>query len=1765
MSSKRNITYKCPYCDKRFNKENLVIHVGNKHDEMIPENYSAFRLVFDYVNKKPSGYNGKCIICGNESGWDEEKGKYNRLCSNPACKKKYIQSFEERMIRSKGVKRISSTAEGQAKMLANRKISGEYKFQDGGVRTFTGTYEKKALEFMDKVMNIKSEDVTTPGPIMEYMFEGKKHIYISDIYYAPYNLIIEVKDGGDNPNNRSMPEYRAKQIAKEKWIIKNTDFNYLRLTNNDFSQLLAVFMELKMEMSNDTPDRVIRINEGQYIEESNNELSFKSDKDLLEWMKKNIKYSNYTKLKSHDEVLKSKKGSCHDQVMFEYEELKKLGYSPKGLFVMERDKNNQGGTTHSLVYYKKGNKICWFEHAWEGQEGIGEHDSLNNIKDIIKDMYNNYGWGNLRKYGYLEFKSFSISSHKPGESLQQFIDRCFGESINEDYIEERSIRGDVMLYHGSVDGTYKTIENNSINNGKRFEKSRTSSFWFIKKEYAEMFATAELVQTLPNRNKDELFILIDNDMKALVDEKYKSRVIDWISKNNCYVYSKLMNGKYITGGQGRNFPEYTLEFPVKPDNVSKVSFESKINSIKFVSRSYLVSVIEKYKENKMTYGNNLFGQMIDNILYNSNLDIVQNKRNIKKFNEEYIEESINNKEYNPVYLISMSYKSPLEKPIEIFTGSKYAHSTLVIDNDFDNMYSFNGDSRKSLNMKFGGGFSTEPLSLFKEINPNGIMSVSVVFLKNKDYFKLTSKINNYINKAGRTKYNLLGLINVPISREAITNDNMMFCSQFVDYMFKYIDINLTGKSSSLISPADIATIKDNRVYNIYNGTIKGFDEKKYTALAKKISKQPDTQYIKENCPLISNEYNVYYEDYIEEGFLKSEPDIYYNKKAFDNGDINICFITGLSGSGKSTMGREYKDNGVDAVNMDLLQNPADDWHSISDIKKYSELMYQFYNGPGKKYFVTWNYLVDNNIPGIEYEDKLFPEFIEFAKKYAKLHKDKKFICEGVYFFCMKADGSREPLFKPEQFKDYAFYIKGTSVVKSRWRAILRDSKFDFDSTDPYSDNEDADYKGFRRFINILKLSFKNNWKYYFTDEKCINKFRDYFKNKPETILSESKDASVIEDDFKKKSGKSFKLIDLNTKEALKYVSDKWRNGKECRLAICKEDDKLAGYIYWNKSGTVAPMEVYKDYRGYGLSETLMKEAIKNGGNKLGVYSDNEVAIRLYKKLGFVETGRKKYKDGDEVIIMELKSSLNEAYTKELGKIQKDPEIIDSYGFISSDGIYNENVKIKGFNKWLRGRSELLILDGDKLYLKKDSKKGYSIPGGGWEKDEDHNLSAIRETNEEARIKVKNVNYVSSYVAYFPPKDWVKEKISEENWWYGEYIELYIGEYDGQYKGKVEKIDQDKAMESGKFYDIKSIYNDLIPVHQEALSDIINEASISNYKFLDIKSNKSKALKYLKANSETKSYAEDTIKNYNGELVIYNDIMIGRILVGDKKDKGFITDFSIDEEHRGNRLGSKLIDDAINKYHGIDLLVDKDNDLAIGIYKRRGFVIVKTYKNQYYMKLESKLKEDTIMMNEAMNALLTGYIPGSVDNPNNTYIVNYMQNNVFSGEDPNEGIGISDNPKLTNLVVRDKDGILKKVDESFLDDKTYKVYIIELSKEEISNRLSKYMGESVEKGFIYETLLGKKLYTNDQIQFESKLIPIMDYYESMDTFKEICDNYFFARDKKEESINESTFIPKEVRYFNNSGLMYSDKVYTLEGYINSKPNKILECLDISIKE
>lgn len=248
--------YKCPYCDSKFPGIDLIDHISDKHDDLIPKDYSSFRVAYDYINCKPAGFEGKCTICGKPSHFNNDKGKYNRVCSSKSCKEAYIKNL---------IKKINpdfNTPIGQADLLAKRKISGTYKMSDGIEKTYTGSYELKCLEFMDKILHLNSEDIMAPGVVLQYEYDGKKHMYLSDFYYIPYNLIIEVKDGGNNPNRREMIEYRNKTTAKEKWIINKTDYNYIRLTNNNLNQLLAIFFELKMQyLDENNRERVIRINE----------------------------------------------------------------------------------------------------------------------------------------------------------------------------------------------------------------------------------------------------------------------------------------------------------------------------------------------------------------------------------------------------------------------------------------------------------------------------------------------------------------------------------------------------------------------------------------------------------------------------------------------------------------------------------------------------------------------------------------------------------------------------------------------------------------------------------------------------------------------------------------------------------------------------------------------------------------------------------------------------------------------------------------------------------------------------------------------------------------------------------------------------------------------------------------------------------------------------------------------------------------------------------------------------------------------------------------------------------------------------------------------------------------------------------------------------------------------------------------------------------------------------------------------------------------
>lgn len=234
--------YKCPYCEERLEKEKLIDHVEDNHDDLIPEKETPAQVVFNHIHKKT---HGTCVICKNPTLWNEKAGRYDRLCSDK-CKETMRENFKTNSLSKHGKYNFTADPEFQEKMLKGRKISSTYTFSDGGKVDYVGSYEKKFLEFVDKVMNIESKDIIAPGPIIEYEFDGEIHHWITDFYYVPGNLVLDVKDGGKNPNTRPMEEYREKQLAKEAAIKKLRKYNYLRLTDNNFGQFIEVLADLKM-------------------------------------------------------------------------------------------------------------------------------------------------------------------------------------------------------------------------------------------------------------------------------------------------------------------------------------------------------------------------------------------------------------------------------------------------------------------------------------------------------------------------------------------------------------------------------------------------------------------------------------------------------------------------------------------------------------------------------------------------------------------------------------------------------------------------------------------------------------------------------------------------------------------------------------------------------------------------------------------------------------------------------------------------------------------------------------------------------------------------------------------------------------------------------------------------------------------------------------------------------------------------------------------------------------------------------------------------------------------------------------------------------------------------------------------------------------------------------------------------------------------------------------------------------------------------------
>ena len=409
---------------------------------------------------------------------------------------------------------------------------------------------------------------------------------------------------------------------------------------------------------------------------------------------------------------------------------------------------------------------------------------------------------------------------------------------------------------------------------------------------------------------------------------------------------------------------------------------------------------------------------------------------------------------------------------------------------------------------------------------------------------------------------------------------------------------------------------------------------------------------------------------------------YYSYLKYINKKINVYykFYDKPKNLGQ-ILGMKFKPN------MNIIES-TDTSKINTDFKKVNNLEIEYLNihSPEAK-----KYLIKNNF---------------FSKNFKKIYS----ITNGEIAIDKKSDKIAGYIYvgggKKDENRNYGF-IQTLKVVKP-YRGYGISNRLLEDAIKKYNAVDLVVYKDNKIALNLYKKHGFVIIGYGNTNNKS-----DYWMklksklSEDDKILQESSDVSKIDSTFKKKNGINFKYIDINDSSVSKYIKtvdslnkniDYIKKNKCGEIAVDTRKDTIAGYVLVTKRGDLSPLHVIKEYRGYGLSNYLMTDAInKYNCITLGVYDDNQVAIKLYKKFGFKQYRTKMYKDGSTVLFMKLdkkgSNNMNESF-----------DIADSV----YRELFCENTTTKGGDPKIPDQIEgaVSILEG-KGYKVKYSSPGYT--------------------------------------------------------------------------------------------------------------------------------------------------------------------------------------------------------------------------------------------------------------------------------------------------------------------------------------------------------------------------------------------------------------------------------------------------------------------------
>ena len=245
MAIPKTKLYKCPFDDRKYLDKQALYDYMEKNFKDELHGLPAAQVYFNYNNKYPltKGF-GRSVMSGKPTPFNLVTERYERF-ADEQDREAYREYFKKNMRKVYGKETLLDEPDHQKKMLAGRRISGIYTWSTGDKSEYTGSYERKFLEYLDLYLNWTNVgDIMAPAPmVFPYNDPTDKHLrfHIPDFYISSLNLIVNIKSSENK-------HYRLRDLEIEKEqdnAILKSKFNYLKLYDKEFEDFVVIMNEIR--------------------------------------------------------------------------------------------------------------------------------------------------------------------------------------------------------------------------------------------------------------------------------------------------------------------------------------------------------------------------------------------------------------------------------------------------------------------------------------------------------------------------------------------------------------------------------------------------------------------------------------------------------------------------------------------------------------------------------------------------------------------------------------------------------------------------------------------------------------------------------------------------------------------------------------------------------------------------------------------------------------------------------------------------------------------------------------------------------------------------------------------------------------------------------------------------------------------------------------------------------------------------------------------------------------------------------------------------------------------------------------------------------------------------------------------------------------------------------------------------------------------------------------------------------------------------------